>query len=723
MRIGSSVTRYQRFLIYAVIVILLNIAGITLFYRIDLTQNNIYSLSEASKKAVSSLSEPLTIKVFFNKNLPAPYNTVERYLHDLLEEYAMISGRYFNYQFYNVSSEGDERSRYNQELAESYGIYPVQVQSIEHDEVSFKKAYMGMVFIQGDMVETIPTITTTEGLEYKITTTIQKMNNKISALLRLKDKIKVKLFLSSSLGAVGPYMNITGLPDLPSKIEDIVKELNTKNYGKLKFIYIDPSTDETGGKEAEKYNILRLNWDTFRDHRGKLIKAGHGYAGIVVEHGDRYRNIELIRIFRLPLFGTQYQLARLDEIKEAIDDTIDRVIDINQQIGYLADHGTVTLTIPPQFFGLAEEGGASNFNKLLSEAYSVKHINLKNGIPEGLPFLIIAGPTEKFTDYELFQIDQYLMKGNNLAIFLDSYKEEKPEGGGFARFRGAYYSKLDTGLEKLLEHYGLNIRKSIVLDENCFKKRVPRAFGGGERSIYYAPIIKNENINKDVKFLRNIKGLVMLKASPVDVDEEKISKNNLKAIRLFTSSERSWEKEDLVNFNPVFMTPPSDEDEFKSIPLAYIVEGQFTSYFADRPIPPKEEDKGKDKDKMKEKKKEDISSIKPAEVVIKKGKPAKIFLIGTSAILKDNVIDEEGRTPNAQFVMNVIDYLNNREDIAIMRSKTQKFNPIRDVSPAIRTSVKTANIAGLPILVIISGMIVWGRRKSRKRLIQRLYSK
>ncbi len=215
-------SKYYKFLIYLILVILANIAGITLFFRLDLTSSKVYSLSRASKEVVATLSEPLTIKVFFNGNLPAPYNNIERYLHDLLEEYSVAGNRYFNYQFYNMSGEENEKSKRNQELAQSYGIHPIQIQNIEHDEVKFQKAYMGMALIHGDIIETLPTITSTEGLEYSITSTMRKMNNKISALLRLKEKISVKLFLSSSLKVVGPYMNITGLASLSGKIEDIV---------------------------------------------------------------------------------------------------------------------------------------------------------------------------------------------------------------------------------------------------------------------------------------------------------------------------------------------------------------------------------------------------------------------------------------------------------------------------------------------------------------------
>jgi len=79
---GSEI--YIRFLVYLIIVVLVNVAGTTFFFRLDLTANKMYSISEASKKVVSTLSEPLTVKVFFTKNLPAPHNNTERYLHVLL---------------------------------------------------------------------------------------------------------------------------------------------------------------------------------------------------------------------------------------------------------------------------------------------------------------------------------------------------------------------------------------------------------------------------------------------------------------------------------------------------------------------------------------------------------------------------------------------------------------------------------------------------------------
>jgi hypothetical protein len=73
--------------------------------------------------------------------------------------------------------------------------------------------------------------------------------------------------------------------------------------------------------------------------------------------------------------------------------------------------------------------------------------------------------------------------------------------------------------------------------------------------------------------------------------------------------------------------------------------------------------------------------------------------------------------------MNVLDFLNNREEIAVMRSKVQHFNPLRDTGTGTRTFVKSLNIVGPPVLVVLFGLIVWLHRHSRKKRIQMMFEK
>jgi len=725
-------TKYFKFALYIVAVILVNAAGITFFARVDLTGNRIYSISEASVKAVSNLSEPLTIDVFFTRNLPAPYNSVGKYLRDLLEEYAVHADRRFNYKFYDVSpDQGDvspEATR-NRKLASDYGIRPVQVQKIEKDEVKFQKAYMGMVLIHGDAVEKIPAITSADRLEYKLTTAIRKLHNRTSALLALRDDIRVKLYLSSSLEAVGPYIGLKNLDALPGKVKEAVNELNKHNYGKLKFSHIDPTNDKREDPVLAKHNIAKLKWPDLPEGGPP---AGSGVIGIVMESGERSAEIPVLNVVRIPLFGTRYDLVEISKIKEAITDGVETLVDINDDLEYLVGHGSVPLaSASPSTF--QSSGPISNLRSLVSRSYNIKPVKLGGeSIGKSARALVVAGPKNKFTDYELFQIDQALMRGQNLIIFLDPYEEKAPPGQGAQYGQPPVYTPVNTGLEKLLEHYGVRVKKSYVLDKSCFKQRISPRFGGGSRDIFFAPFIKNRFINHDLGFMKNVKGMVTLKIAPLETDEAKLAKNGIKSYRLFSSSDKSWETGGRIDLNPNSIRPPEDSSKMKSFALAYLLEGEFPSYFAGKPIPVRkvegEDSKSSSKNPdtagtMPPQKDPDVSPIKMEGGALAKSKPARIFVMGSSEAIKDNMVDPEGKTPNSLFILNVIDTLSGHEDIATMRNKEHTFNPLNETPSSSKTAIKTFNIAGLPALVSLFGIGVWIFRLRRKRLIAMMFDK
>ncbi|MGD9007644.1 MAG: Gldg family protein [Desulfobacteraceae bacterium] len=725
--------KYIKLLLYVSVIVLINLAGITLFFRSDLTGNKIYSLSEVSKQVVATLSEPLTIKVFFTKDLPAPHNNTQRYLQDLLGEYALHNKKHFKAQFYNVTPETEgisDDARDNRETARNYGIHPVQIQTVEKDEVKFKQAFMGLVLIHGDVIERIPTITSTDRLEYKITTAIQKLNHKVSALLNLEENIRVDLVLSSSLYKVAPYIGLEALQQYPQQVKNIVEKLNAKNYNKLSFQHLDPTADPSAAEKLRDHNLMRLNWPAIAEAN---VEPGQGDIGLLLKYKQQVREIALLQVINLPIFGRQYQLTDVEQVEEIINTNLERLVNINQSIGYLADHGTLeAASLGP----MGQRGGPSlrNFRTLIDKSYSLQSIRLKEDpIPDGIRCLIVARPTEKLSDYALYQIDQALMRGTNLAIFTDAFKEVQPAGQ--QQFMGNQmptFVPMDTGLEKLLEHYGVRIKKSLVLDENCFRQRRPQRQGGGEQAIYFAPIIQSEKINKDLDYIKNIKGLVSLKISPLELDQKRIEAQQITAHRLFASSERSWEMRDRINLNPMFLRPPASDSEMSSQPLAYLLEGAFSSYFEGKPMPEKPEEESaansaQDQDKESDESstvqesdltKEERAKVDSSGTFIKKSPPSKILVIASSEMISDQLLDEGGQGINSMFVLNTIDALNDRGSIAVMRSKQQSFNPLKETGAATKVLIKTANIVGLPILVVIFGCAVWLRRHGRKKRIQ-----
>ncbi len=714
-----------KLLMYLAAVVVINVAGASLFMRFDLTSRGMYSLSDASIEAVETLKEPLKINAFFSKNLPPQMGNIEQYLKDMLDLYASHAGSNFSYRFYNVTAdEGDlsEEAAENRTLAQEYGINPQMVQKVDQDEVKSVKAYMGLVLIHGDITEIIPAVASTEGLEYQITSTIKKMNNKISALLRLKDKIRIHVVHSSSMADIARAIELKGLNELNGRMKTVVDKLNSASYGKLELKVTDPSTAGEAG--IENFKRFAIKWPDMPD---KGVKAGEGYLAVGIQYGDKSFETSLLsRKMALTSKGLteQYSVKDDKEIESFISGNIDSLIDINESIGYVGSNGTVMLAsqLPPQMQMMRQKAQAiSNFDGLLRQNYTIKNVMLKDGIPEGIRTLIIAGAKNEFSEWELLQIDQFLMRGGSLAIFSDSFKEvQQQRQQMFGGMNQPVYLPLNTGLEKLLEHYGIKAEKSYVMDKSCFTNRDQFR---GEIPIYFAPMIKNRNINHELGFLENIKGLITLKSSPLTVDKDKLKKNGIDSKVLFSSTSNAWEMKGRINLMPMMIKPPVDDKSYSKYPLAYLLEGSFSSYFDGRTLPEKPvEDKNKKEDNKDKKTTEVVKTgVEAAGGVLTKGRPGRIFLTGTSDIIKDNVVDRGGEGPNAMFVMNTIDYLNNNEGLAVMRSKEQVFSPLKDTTHGTRLAIKSVVYGGLPLGVILAGIFVWIGRKKRKNQIREVF--
>lgn len=682
-----------KFILYLVVLVLANIVSSTLFFRLDLTANRKYSLSGASKTAVSMIEEPLTIKAFFSENLPGTYNNLRREISDLMEEYSLSGNNNFNYQIYNINREGtsmDKMGRNLKELAADYSIFPVQIQTIENDEVKLQSVYMGITLIHGNMLETIPSIAAVNNLEYEITGTINKISRKISALLSLKENITLDLYLSSSLYSMGE-----GLSEYPEELRRIISNLNNLNYNRLTYRHIDP--DNSSFRNDGNYNLTSFNLQT-SDGSSKKV-----YADLLIRNGSQSTVITLLR---KNIFG--YDIIGPDKLSDSIDGIIEKLLGLNTELGYLSGYGTPALFQNP--YAQTNQGPSlNNFNRMISDNYVIKPIDtLNEGIPENIKTLLVVSPAEELKPWDLYQIDQYIMKGNSVAFFVDTHTEVYAENQNPYNPQPPVYVPRINGLEKLIKHYGVEVSSSYVLDENCYKQIGRDAAGGlSETTFYFAPEILIGNINRKLPFLNNIKGLIMLNVSPLVIDETK----NIQV--LFSSSDASWEMTENINlYNPMMIYPPVKEDRDK-YPLAAIIEGNISSYFNGKEIPKKELQEGEAL----------ISSIAISgrETLIPETNSGKVFVIGTSAVLTDNILDQTGASPNSVFVYNILDKLNGRDDFAEMRSKGQTFNPLRETTPSERSFIKGFTVIGIPLLVILSGLIAWLIWRSRKKKIELLF--
>ncbi len=146
--------------------------------RLDLTENNIYTLSEASREVVQNLDRPVQVKAFVSSDMPPPHHTLRRRLKDLLTEYRAESGGKLSFE---VIAPGDDKQ--TEKAAKGYGCEKVGIGQRGEDKVSLRAVYKCIAFVQGDNQEVIKDLKTGQGrsrsnFEYEFTKSLMNLTDR-----------------------------------------------------------------------------------------------------------------------------------------------------------------------------------------------------------------------------------------------------------------------------------------------------------------------------------------------------------------------------------------------------------------------------------------------------------------------------------------------------------------------------------------------------------------
>ncbi|MDD3502332.1 MAG: GldG family protein, partial [Candidatus Cloacimonetes bacterium] len=167
--IKKSEKSIQR-LLTIIIIILINIISIYVFKKYDLTKNKSYTLSKETIELVRSLTEPIRIKLFFSPDLPAELLNIKNYTKDLLSEYQSNSKGKISFEFVSTSNV----EKFKQDALNSK-IPSITVQVMEKDKMEYRDVFLGMALSYRGYLETVPVITSNDGLEYILSTTLSRL--------------------------------------------------------------------------------------------------------------------------------------------------------------------------------------------------------------------------------------------------------------------------------------------------------------------------------------------------------------------------------------------------------------------------------------------------------------------------------------------------------------------------------------------------------------------
>ncbi len=494
--------------------------------------------------------------------------------------------------------------------------------------------------------------------------TISDASRKLVA--SLPDQLKATAFISSDLPpqvrAIARYLR------------DMLEEYATASKGKLKWEVVDPR-DDKAKEEARRLKVQQARLSVFEKSKASVSES---YLGVAFQYGGKVESLPFVS----DLATLEYQISS----------TVRRLTGKKKKIGFTNGHGEANL-----YQGL-------NAAREAIKDYEVTTVELAEGkapIPPDVDVLVMVGPQQPLAERAKYELDQFLMKGKGLALFVDGMILETPRGQmapGQLPPRIARGNSI--GLRDQLEYYGVRLNEDIVMDQQNARVVLPVSQEQRVITNYPAfPIITN--LSKASPITRELKAFIPVFASSLTLTQEvREGKGGVKATVLATCSPASWRQTGFFLFNP--LQPPQPTKELGPFNLAYVLQGRFKSYFAGKAAPPPGPAAPP---REKEQRPSGGGPTSP--------EGARLVVFADSDLVKDQFL---GIFPqNLLLLQNTIDFLAEDETLIAIRAKGQTHRPLRQVEEGTISLAKYGNIIGLPAAFILVGVLRWRLRKLRRQ--------
>ncbi|TXE01881.1 gliding motility-associated ABC transporter substrate-binding protein GldG [Algoriphagus aquimarinus] len=490
-----------------------------------------------------------------------------------------------------------------------------------------------------------------------------------------------------------------GMRRLQKSIEETVRTFNSYSPEKITYSYFDPLSlpeSERGDfiLTLSDYGINPVNLSVLRNSGqqeqlifpGILVSNAEYETGALVLRGDRGMGQD--QILNQSIENLEFELS--NAIRKLISPE-------SSSIAMIMGHGEMS---SDEGFGLVEalDGDFELFKVPLEQAE--KPADLAH-----FKMIFIQGPKESFTEREVYLLDQYVMGGGNLVVLLDGVAVEIENAGG----QGTLAMPIDLGLDNLLFRYGIRVNKDLIQDLNFGYFPVMGGNFGDQQQLVPLPWpfyvlagrVQDHAITKglDVIQFRFVSSLDTVKADGVT-----------KTPLIFSSDlSRILPAPARVAFADMDQQPDVKLFGLKNLPLAYLLEGEFTSLYKNRFLPD-----GFAKADFKE-------SGKGKVVVIGDG---DVFQAQTN--LEDGAPLALGEDPFSQttfanklFLKNLVQYLADPEGIIASRTRSFKIRPLNKMKIAQqKTFWQGLNVLAPVVVLLFLGGIVWWIRRNKysKRL-------
>ena len=498
--------------------------------------------------------------------------------------------------------------------------------------------------------------------------TISQSTKKV--LDRLDDIVTIDVYFSRKPARIA---------QIRQSVRDMLEEYRAFSKN-LQISFIDPAPDD----EAQKQKLRFMGIPEFQVNVIEKDKAeiANVYMGIAVLYEDKKEVLPIVQTTN----NLEYDLT------SAILKVTSKEI---KTVGFLSGHDEIDVFDQP-FAPLRQE---------LSKQYEVRKVPIDGGkaIDADVATLIIAGPKTELTEREKYEIDQFVMRGGRVCFLIDPI---------LIQYEGLNVTPLQTGLNDLLEHYGVKLNDNLVLDVSMGQLTYSQGFMTVSTSYaYFIKLMKqyqyrtgetSDGLSQDSIITSQLESLMLPWAGSIELLPQ--GDSAVEMIALAKTSTGGWTAQSPYNINPTNrqFQPPASVQQAHTV--AASLSGVFKSFYAGKAIPPAESTES-----------EEGMTVTPAEeerTTKTESEATQIVVVGNSQFL------QQGRPDGQLFFLNTVDWLTLGEELINIRSHGATEHPLKEISESEKFFLKFISIAGVPILVIAFGLVRFFLRRRAKRMVE-----
>ena len=493
------------------------------------------------------------------------------------------------------------------------------------------------------------------------------------------------------LGALDDIVTITAyFSTAPAEVAQIRRNVRDifdeyKAFSKhLQIDFVNPANFDDAQKQELRFKgIPEVQINVMKKDKAEIANV---YMGISIGYSGKEETLPVVQ----STANLEYELTS----------TILKVTTKEAKtVGFLTGHGEFDINDQnyQQFRQLLDKNGQGQYN--------VTSVNLQDGkaVDETVATLVIAGAQQPLMEREKYELDQFIMRGGRVICLVDPIQIQPGT---------MQATPLSTGLNDLLEHYGAKLGNNLLIDRRFHDNaRFQQGFMTVFQPYPYFVQIRKPNFSTEHAVTSQLETLTLPWTSSLEV----IAKEGVNATTLAKTSQFGQTLQGYYNLMPNFPIP---DTETQAYPVAIALEGTFKSFYADKEIPPAASD--------------DATSVADGEIpmptqdaeartTITESAHTQIVVVGTAQFLT------QMRKDGVDFFLNTVDWLTLGDALIGIRSQTITNRPLqiktrsgefREVSEIEKNLIKYLCIAGIPLLVVIFGLVRYLLRSRAKRIVE-----